>query len=133
MLTIDVERAGDVAVVHCSGRLVRGAEVGTLRNAVVSEKTTRMVMLDLSQVEFMDAGGLSALVSLHHWTRNHGIQLELVNPSRLVHEMLTRTRLNRVFYISSLHDALVVLSGVDCRHSKWGAGFLSQQHAMAAK
>ena len=27
MLTIDVEKAGDVAVVHCGGRLVRGAEV----------------------------------------------------------------------------------------------------------
>ena len=65
-------------MVHCSGRLVRGVEVCTLRNAVVSEKTTRIVVLDLSQVEFMDAGGLNALVSLHHWTRNHGIQLKLV-------------------------------------------------------
>ena len=27
MLTIDVEKANDVAVVHCGGRLVRGAEV----------------------------------------------------------------------------------------------------------
>ena len=61
---------------------MRGVEVCTLRNAVVSEKTTRIVVLDLSQVEFMDAGGLNALVSLHHWTRNHGIQLKLVNPSR---------------------------------------------------
>ena len=30
MLTIDVERSGGVAVVHCSGRLVRGVEVCTL-------------------------------------------------------------------------------------------------------
>ena len=50
---------------------------------MVSEKTTRIVVLDLSQVEFMDAGGLNALVSLHHWTRNHGIQLKLVQPSAL--------------------------------------------------
>ena len=65
MLTIDVEKNGGVAVVHCSGRLVRGVEVCTLRNAVASrEKNTRIVVLDLSQVEFMDAGGLNALVSL---------------------------------------------------------------------
>src|SRR6478735_4034526 len=121
MLTIDVEKSSGVAVVHCSGRLVRGAEVCTLRNAVVSEKTTRIVVLDLSQLEFMDGGGLNALVSLHHWTRNHGIQLKLVNPSRFVHEMLTRTRLNRVFDISSLHDALRVLSGAGCHHSKYSA------------
>jgi anti-anti-sigma factor len=133
MLTIDVEKTGEVAVVHCSGRLVRGEEVCTLRNAVVSQKTTRIVVLDLSQVEFMDAGGLNALVSLHHWTRNHGIQLKLVHPSRLVHEMLTRTRLNRVFDISSLRDILMILSGPDFDHSKYAARYLSQPHALAAK
>jgi anti-anti-sigma factor len=133
MLTIDVEKNSEVAVVHCNGRLVRGAEVGTLRSAVVSQKTTRVVVLDLSQVEFMDAGGLNALVSLHHWTSNHGIQLKLVNPSRLIREMFTRTRLNRVFDISSLHDVLTILSGVDCPHAKYGAGHLSQPQALAAK
>ena len=92
MLTIDVEKNSEVAVVHCNGRLVRGVEVCTLRNAVVSEKNTRIVVLDLSEVEFMDAGGLNALVSLHHWTRNHGIQLKLVHPSGIVRDMLTRTR-----------------------------------------
>jgi len=133
MLTIDVEKANDVAVVHCGGRLVRGAEVSTLRNAVVSEKGTRIMVLDLSQLEFMDAGGLSALVSLHHWSRNHGIQLKLVNPSHLVLEMLTRTRLNRVFEISSLHDALKVLSDVDCYHAKYSGGYLGVPQALAAK
>ncbi len=133
MLTIDVEKASDVTVVHCGGRLVRGAEVATLRNAVVSEKTARIMVLDLSQLEFMDGGGLNALVSLHHWTRNHGVQLKLVNPSRFVNEMLTRTRLNRVFEISSLHDALRVLGGGECHHSKYAAGFLSQPQTLAAK
>ena len=133
MLTIDVEKNSEVAVVHCSGRLVRGVEVCTLRKAVVSEKTTRAVVLDLSQVEFMDGGGLNALVSLHHWTRNHGIQLKLVNPSRLVLEMLTRTHLNRVFDISSLHDVLMILSGSECPHAKYGAGYLSQAQALVAK
>ena len=133
MLTIDVEKTGEVAVVHCSGRLVRGEEVRTLRNAVVSQKITRIVVLDLSQVEFMDAGGLNALVSLHHWTRDHRIQLKLVHPSRLVQDMLTRTRLNRVLDISSLRDVLVILSGSDCDHSKYAARYLSQPHALAAK
>ncbi|MGA9811290.1 MAG: STAS domain-containing protein [Terriglobales bacterium] len=133
MLTIDVERNGGVAVVHCSGRLVRGVEVCTLRNAVVAEKSTRIVVLDLSQVEFMDAGGLNALVSLYHWTRNHGIQFKLTHPSRLVYEMLTRTRLNRVFDISSLHDALAILSGADCHRAKYASGFMVPAQALAAK
>ena len=133
MLTIDVEKNGEVAVVHCSGRLVRGIEVSSLRNAVVAQQTNRLVILDLSQVDFMDAGGLNALVSLHLWTGNHGIQLKLVNPSPLVRDMLTRTRLNRVLDISSLRDVLTILSGVDCPHAKYGAGYLSQPQTLVAK
>ena len=133
MLTIDVEKNGEVAVVHCSGRLVRGVEVCSLKTAVVSQKTTRIVMLDLSQVEFMDAGGLNALVSLHHWTRDHGIQLKLMNPSRLVREMLNCTHLNRVFDMSSLRDAMTILSGVDCYHAKFGAGYLTPMQVLTAK
>jgi anti-anti-sigma factor len=133
MLTIDVETNSEVAVVHCSGRLVRGVSVCTLRNAVVSQRTTRIVVLDLSQVEFMDAGGLNALVSLHHWTCSHGIQLKLVHPSELVREMLTRTRLNRVFDISSLHDALTILGGSDCHRARYASEYWLQQPALAAK
>ena len=123
MLTIDVEKTGDVAVVRCSGRIVRGEAVRTLRSAVVAEGNTRIVVLDLSEVETIDAGGLTALVSLHHWTRNRGIQLKLVNPSHFVNEMLERTGLNHVFEISSLHDALLVLSATGHEESKYAAGY----------
>jgi anti-anti-sigma factor len=115
MLTIDTEKMGDVAVVRCNGRIVRGEGIRTLRNAVVSETDTRIVVLDLSEVESLDAGGLTALLSLHHWTRSHAIQLKLVNPSHFVREVLERTRLDRVFNISSLHDALQVLGTRECR------------------
>lgn len=109
MLTVDVEKSEDVAVVRCTGRIVRGEEIRILRNAIVSADDTRIVVLDLSEVESLDGGGLSALVSLHHWTRRRGIQLKLVNPSHFVQEMLAATGLDQVFDISSLHDVLVVL------------------------
>jgi len=118
MLTLDVEKANDVAVVRCSGRLVRGTEISTLRDAVVSEKNTRIMVLDLSEVEALDAGGLNALVSLQLWSRSHGVQLKLVNPSAFVREMLISMRLDRVFDISSLHDALLVLSRPPRQESK---------------
>jgi anti-anti-sigma factor len=122
MLTIDVEKTGDVAVVRCAGRIVRGEEVRMLRNAVVSENDTRIVVLDLSDVEMLDAGGLTALLSLHQWARSRGIQLKLVNPSHFVREVLERTRLNRVFDISTLGHALFVLSGAGSHHAKYAGG-----------
>jgi anti-anti-sigma factor len=121
MLTIDVEKTGDVAVVRCVGRIVRGAEVGTLRNAVFAENDIRIVVIDLSDVETLDAGGLTALLSLQQWARNRNVQLKLVNPSQFVNEVLTRTGLNRVFDISTFEHALFVLSAPDCRHSRYAA------------
>jgi len=121
MLTVDVEKTSDVAVVRCSGRIVRGQEVRTLRNAVVGEKASRIVVLDLSDVETVDAGGLTTLVGLHEWARSRRVQLKLVNPSHFVHEVLTRTKLDRVLDISTLDNALFVLSGAERRHSTCAA------------
>ena len=121
MLTIDVEKTGDVAVVRCVGRIVRGAGIRTLRNAVFSEKDIRIVVIDLSDVEMLDAGGLTALLSLQQWARSRNIQLKLVNPSHFVNEVLTVTGLDHVFEISRFEHALFVLSASDCRHAKYAA------------
>jgi anti-anti-sigma factor len=121
MLTIDVEKTGDVAVVRCVGRIVRGAEVRTLRNAVFSERDIRIVVIDLSDVETLDAGGLTVLLSLQQWARNRKVQLKLVNPSHFVNQVLTRTGLDHVFDISTFEHALFVLRAPDCRHSKYAA------------
>ena len=121
MLTIDVEKTGDVAVVRCVGRIVRGAGIRTLRNAVFSEKDIRIVVIDLSDVEMLDAGGLTALLSLQQWARSRSVQMKLVNPSHFVNEVLTVTGLDHVFEISRFEHALFVLSASDCRHAKYAA------------
>lgn len=121
MLTIDVEKTGDIAVVRCVGRIVRGAEVCTLNNAVFSAKDIRIVVIDLSDVEMLDAGGLTALLALQQWAWSRSVQLKLVNPSHFVREVLTRTGLNRVFEISTFQHALFVLSLPNCHHSRYAA------------
>jgi anti-anti-sigma factor len=113
MLTVRVERAEDVAVVKCAGRIVRGQE-WPLKTAVLAEERARMVVLDLSDVESLDAGGLTLLVSLHRWTESRHAHLKLVNPRPFVYEMLTRTHLDCVFDISSLDHALAVLGNCEC-------------------
>jgi anti-anti-sigma factor len=78
-------------------------------------------VIDLSDVETLDAGGLTALLSLQQWARNRNVQLKLVNPSHFVTEVLTRTGLNRVFDISKFEHALFVLSARDCHHARYAA------------
>jgi anti-anti-sigma factor len=114
MLTIDVEKTGQVAVVNCAGRIVRGEEVSTLKNAVVSEKNIRVIVLDLSEVTMLDAGGLTALVVLHEWAINRGIRMQIVNPTKFVCDVLKLTGLNAVFEVSTFDYALWLLSGMEC-------------------
>lgn len=123
MLSVKTERAGDIVVIKCAGRIVRGLE-NALRNAVMASNPARVVVLDLSEVEALDAGGLNLLVSLHRWTEASRMHLKLVNPRPFVNEMLTRMHLDCVFEISSLGEALAVLGDCQCH---------SQSHSQFAR
>ena len=105
-LYTEMEQVEDVAVVHCTGRIVRAEELSRLRDAVTSLSKIRFIVLDLSGVPMLDAAGLGMLVFLHNWTRANGIQLKLVDPSKLVREMLERTGLTSVLHISSVEDVV---------------------------
>jgi len=85
-----------------------GEALQFLKEAVTSLSGLRVIVLDLSEVEMFDGGGLGMLVFLHKWTRAAGIQLKLVNPSSLVSEMLTRTKLTSVLYVSSMVDVVEI-------------------------
>jgi anti-anti-sigma factor len=108
-LRIRSEQTGDVAVLQCAGRIVRGEPLHFLKDAVTSLREPRLVVLDLTDVEMLDGGGLGMLVFLHRWTQDNNIQLKLVNPAPFVREMLDRTRLTCVFNISSVEDAVEIL------------------------
>ncbi len=115
MLTVNIDRVGDVVLARCAGRIVRGEPVCTLRKALTSERNTRVIVLDLSEVESVDAGGLSALVALHLWSQSQGVQLKLTDPSAFVRRLLAITGLDSLFEVSSFRDALLVLG---CNHAK---------------
>jgi anti-anti-sigma factor len=112
-LHIKIEQTGDVGVLQCAGRLVRGEALHLLRDAVTSLSRLRVVLLDLSEVEMLDGGGLGMLVFLHDWTRYSGIQLKLVNPSSLALETLMRTMLTSVLHVSSMDDVVEIICNSD--------------------
>ena len=120
-LRMDVSQSEDVTVLRCAGRIVRGGPVAVLKDAVISQKNARIVILDLSDVEILDGGGLGMLVFLRRWTKENAIQLKLVNPSNFVREMLERTHLAQVFDISSVGDALAILGCEHYRQSGYAA------------
>ena len=110
---INTEQTGDVAVLQCAGRMVRAQALSLLKDAVTSLSRLRLVVLDLSEVEMVDASGLGVLVSLHNWACAKGIQLKLVNPSKLVRQMLELTKLTSVLHTSSVEDVIQIFCNGD--------------------
>jgi stage II sporulation protein AA (anti-sigma F factor antagonist) len=114
-----LEYKHDVAVVHCSGRLVRGAALDEFRRRLEQLEHTRILVLDLSAVEQLDAGGLGALLLLRRWALQYSVQMKLVDPSPFVRRVLEATRLTSVFEISSLEEALSILQAPEDRPPRY--------------
>lgn len=100
MLKVHAKTFGNVAVLCLRGRVVRG-ELAPLRTAVHSQSGATAVVLDLTGVSTIDAGGLSAMLELREQTRAQGIEFKLMNVSKFVGWVLEVTRLNSVFEVMS--------------------------------
>jgi anti-anti-sigma factor len=105
MLDATIRDLGETVVVRCVGRIVLG-ETEALRKAVLSQSGRQTVVLDLARVDAIDGTGIGSLVFLHGWARAVGIDLQLMNPTRLVRELLELTKLDSVFTILSLEDVV---------------------------
>jgi anti-anti-sigma regulatory factor len=98
MLNVVTENSGDGLIVRCWGRLVAGEQDWTLYNTVISEQNKRVVVLDLTGVNRVDARGLGVLVVLNQWATGAGVRLELI-PSKQVEELLDVTHSHALFEI----------------------------------
>ena len=108
-LRYQIERTHDVVVVRCSGRMVCGQALDEFRRQIEQFEHVRIVVLNLSGVDQLDAGGVGLLLQLRRWARKNSARLNLVNPSPAVRELLAATHLTSVFEITSLEEALCIL------------------------
>ena len=104
MLDLTTQNLGDVAVLHCAGRMTAGSDAG-LRNAVVLSQAS-VVVLDLAGVNVMDAAGLGTLVDLRARAQTAGKLFKLMNLTPRVESLLRLTRLKPAFEVCSLREML---------------------------
>jgi anti-anti-sigma factor len=100
MLRIITEHLADTTIVRPLGRIVAGREVESLKDAVAAEADKRLVVVDLAAVQAIDARGLGLLVFLQTLGYALGFELQLVNPTPRVREVLDLTRLDCVLEVS---------------------------------
>ncbi len=93
----ELDVSGDTTTVICHGRIT-GENSGELKQLVKPMiPRVRRIVLDLSDVSFIDSAGLGALVSLKASAASAAYcTLQLVNFSPLVKELLQTTKLSQL-------------------------------------
>jgi anti-sigma B factor antagonist len=90
-----------VTVVDMSGRITLGEGSVILREAVkdLLGKGQKKILLNLSDVTYIDSSGIGELVSAFTSVRNQGGELKLLKLTKKVHDLLQITKLYTVFDI----------------------------------
>ncbi len=91
---IELRKSGDVIIVDLKGKLSAGLGDQILRETIdeLLGENWKKILLNLSQVSFMDSAGLGELVAGLKTARNFGATLKILNQSARVQQSLYITR-----------------------------------------
>jgi anti-sigma B factor antagonist len=106
--------AGEVVVVDLKGKLTIGLGDQILRETVdeLLAENWKRILLNLSEVTFMDSAGVGELVEGMRTAKRLGAELKLLNLSERVHSTLYMARLLPIFEIyASEEEALAHFRG----------------------
>ncbi len=110
----DVRRLQDVVVLDLSGKLTAGLGDQILRESLdeLLAEGWKKILVNLSQVTFMDSAGVGELVAGLRTSQRLGAELRLLNVNERVHSTLSIARLLPVFGIhQSEQEALAAFGG----------------------
>lgn len=106
-------RNGDVTVIKCTGRLTMGEGSVMFRDTVRNSVSAgaRILVLDMTGLDYIDTSGIGELVSAYTSTRNAGGQLMLAGLTKRVTDLLQITKLYTVFPVfATVDDAVASLA-----------------------
>ena len=100
-MKISTRQVDGVTILDLSGRIVLGEGAIQLREAVkeLTAKGQKYILLNLSDVNYIDSSGLGELVSGYTSVKNAGGELKLLGLTKKVHDLLQITKLYTVFDI----------------------------------
>jgi anti-sigma B factor antagonist len=98
-LNIRERQAGDVTILDMDGKITIGEGSVALRSAVrrLIEEGKKKILLNLSNVSYVDSSGIGELVSSYTTVNREGGQLKLLNLTQKIQDLLAITKLLTVF------------------------------------
>jgi anti-anti-sigma factor len=103
-----IQATPDSTLVICSGKLIAdvAAEFKQEIRALVPQ--TKRIVLDLKDVSFLDSSGLGAIIGVYVTAKKSHCELQLVNLSKKVNDLLGMTNMLSVFETAGQFGARIV-------------------------
>jgi anti-sigma B factor antagonist len=110
---VGVRETQGVTVVEISGRLTLGEGVAKVRSELqpIIAGGKRQIVLDISEVVYLDSSGIGLLVSTYATMNRLGGHLKICGLSNRVKDLLLLTKLFTVFEVYDNADAAVASFG----------------------
>lgn len=97
-LKMETREVNGVTVVSCHGRVMFGEEATALRDYLKQVLSLNpKVVLNLSDVSYIDSGGLGTLVGVYSTARSGGADIKLCGLGQRLRDVLQVTKLVTVF------------------------------------
>lgn len=108
-MTITERKSGNVTILDLEGNIELGEGDVLFKSKVdeLLESGENKIVVNLSAVPYMDAGGLGEIVRRYTATHRSGGKLKLLNATKRVADLLTITKLITVFEIYEDEDAAI--------------------------
>ena len=100
---LSTRQVGGITVIDASGRITLGEGASAFRDLIrdLAAKGDKRILLNLSDVTYIDSSGIGEMVSGYTTVTNHGGVLKLLGLNKRVKDLLQITKLYTVFEV---HD-----------------------------
>jgi len=100
-LTVKSRQSQGVDILDLGGRITLGEATGALRDAVKDAitKGNKNILLNLSDVSYIDSAGLGELVGCSTTVRNSGGTLKLLGLQKKIRDLMQITKLHTIFEV----------------------------------
>lgn len=98
-MKLDDREQDGIIILEPRGKIMGGPDASLLHDRLHEfiEKDKKKVVIDLSQVDWMNSTGLGILISSFTTLQNNGGELKLANITDKIQSLLTITKLVKVF------------------------------------
>jgi anti-sigma B factor antagonist len=96
-LTFETINDPNETLVRCNGRIVSATSRDLQEKVRALIPGTKRVVLDLTNVSYMDSSGLGALVGIFVTAKRQGCELKLINLNQRLKELFRLTRMAKIF------------------------------------